>query len=218
MSSSDMKSTTKDSMKKLNPLTYIKNIYQNKEGLGSSEISTSNRNLFEISTLRLPIFCRSNKPFVFLKVLNFSEKYRVSVSPDFLKKYNLNFKILRDVSLQNFLNNLKNHHKKILKFPEQEISENHKKDFAQIFLRLPNIDKLQVQKFTITLENDNAPGKTIIDKYEFYNLKKTKMRTTIFIIDRYYENRINSSISFISEEFLGSNGLMDFLDEYYSNF
>ena len=57
----------------------------------------------DITTLRVPIFCSENKPFVFIKVMNKSEKYRLSMNPEFLKSYSLNFKILRDQSLIDFI-------------------------------------------------------------------------------------------------------------------
>ena len=172
---------------------------------------------FQISTLRLPVFCRTNKPFMFIKVMNFSEKYRISVNPEFLKNYNLNFKILRDNPLSIFLKNLKPNQKLVLRAPDiitDTIKSENQKDQARIYLKLPDINKYPIQKFTIMLENDFFPGKTIIDKYEFSG--SNQKRTTIYMIDRIYNNKINSSIAFISEEFTGNSGFNDFLD-YYSN-
>ena len=182
-------------------------------------------NQFQISTLRLPIFCKTNKPFMYIKVMNFSEKYRVSINSEFLKNYELNFKILRDSSLTNFLKNLKSNQKHILKYPltapisdENQITKNGKKEFtepkdmARIYLKLPNKNTFQVQKFTIVLENDYAPGKTIIDKYEF--MLEDNKRTSVYMIDRIYGEEVNSSITFISEGFPGPNGFSDFLEAY----
>lgn len=173
---------------------------------------------FSVSTLRLPIFCRTNKPFMYIKVMNLSEKYRVSINSEFLKNYKLNFKILRDQSLESFLKNLKQSHKHILKYPlsapiidakSKEFTE--PKDMARIYLKLPDKNAFHIQKFTIVLENDFAPGKTIIDKYEIQVADK---RTTIYMIDRIYKEEINSSITFISEDFPGPNGFNDFLEVY----
>ena len=73
----------------------------------SNESGVDKQPPIPITTLRLPIFCSENKPFIFVKVLNDSDKYRVSVNPEFLKNYNLKFKILRDESLDNFIRTLK---------------------------------------------------------------------------------------------------------------
>ena len=86
-----------------------------------------------ITTLRLPIFCSDNKPFIFIKVINDSDKYRISMNPDFLINYNLKFKILRDLTLNNFLSSLKGSVKNTIKIGNGDDNT------VKIFLKLPNI-------------------------------------------------------------------------------
>jgi hypothetical protein len=165
---------------------------------------TENQKILEteknITTLRLPIFCNQNKPFIYLKVINDNEKYRLSLNPEFLKNYNLHFKILRDQSLIDFLKHISFLFNSNANINPIIKKKNPNKNNSSIYLKLPNLDKqLKIDKHTIILENDNQPGKTIIDKYQIYG--KNNKKTSIFIIDRYYGNLYNSSISFISEEY-----------------
>lgn len=172
----------------------------------------------KVTSLRLPIFCETNKPFLFIKIMNFSEKYRVSLNPDFLKKYNLGFKILRGQTLEDFLKNLSPKHKSVLKFIEPN-KNNNQNTRTNIYLKLPNKNSnLKINKHTIVLENEEfGDGKTIIDKYQFY---KDSEKTTIFIIDRFFGTETNSSIAFISENNSGNNYniVEEFLDEYIKLF
>ena len=157
-----------------------------------------------ITTLRLPIFCSDNKPFIFIKVINDSDKYRISMNPDFLKNYNLKFKILRDLTLNNFLSSLKGSVKNTIKIGNGDDNT------VKIFLKLPNKEKTQISKHTIILENDGLPGRTIIDKYQI-TIEENGSRNVIYIIDRVFYGKRNSSIAFISEEY---DNLLEFLVDY----
>lgn len=160
-----------------------------------------------ITTLRLPIFCSDNKPFIFIKVLNDSEKYRISVNPDFLKNYNLKFKILRDHSLDNFISNLKGQISNSLKIGTNTGT------CVSMYLKLPDRNKALIQKHTIVLENDGVPGKTLIDKYQIQlSTNIDAERNIIYIIERIYNGERNTSITFISEEF---ENFYDFLNVYH---
>lgn len=180
-----------------------------------------------VTTLRLPIFCKENKPFIFIKVVNDSEKFRVSVNPEFLRNYNLNFKILRDVSLMGFIHNLKPEFQKLIRF-NHSVSQNllanqfQEKDpneslenfqNVSLFLRLPKKEFMQVQKHTILLENDDESGKTLIDKYLFSNDQNGQ--TVIYIIEREYQGIRNLSLSFISDTY---KTIHDFLNWYKLSF
>lgn len=178
-----------------------------------------------ITTLRLPIFCSDNKPFIYIKVKNENEKYRVSMSPEFLKNYNLKFKILRDQSLKDFFKSkpLKEQNIITMKNYSQNSSSDEK---SSIYIKLPIIQELgpngvppKIQKHTIILENDGKPGKTLIDKYQFVfgeNRGQLKIKkTVIFLIDRIFDGQINSSLTFISDEF---NNIQEFLNEYKKHF
>lgn len=171
----------------------------------------------KVTTLRLPIFCAENKPYIFIKVMNHSEKYRISVNSDFLKKYNLNFKILRDQSLINFMNGLKPSHRNILKkgVAGVEVSDSDRISNTSIFLRLPEKEKFPILKNTILLENDGESGRTLIDKYQIVFDEKNKYNTSkkniIYIIERSYKSTRNVSIAFISEEYQNIN---EFLEAY----
>lgn len=174
------------------------------------------QNLPEITTLRLPIFCRENKPFIFIKVMDDSEKYRISVNPDFLKNYNLNFKILRDLSLDNFMSSLRPNLKNILKRGTMNEDPNSISNVS-IFLRLPEKEKFPIQKHTIVSERDNRPGRTLIDKYQIIfdpengsNAKKN----VLYIIERNYKGLSNISITFVSEQF---TNIYEFLEAYALN-
>ena len=170
----------------------------------SNESGVDKQPPIPITTLRLPIFCSENKPFIFVKVLNDSDKYRVSVNPEFLKNYNLKFKILRDESLDNFIRTLKGPTKIALKIGQGN------ENAVAYYLKLPSRKKAHIQKHTIVLENDGLPGKTIIDKYQIM-IEPTGKRNIIYVIDRIYGLQRNSSITFISEEY---DSLFDFLNEY----
>lgn len=178
-----------------------------------------------ITTLRLPIFCSDNKPFIYIKVKNENEKYRVSMSPEFLKNYNLKFKILRDQSLKDFFKSkpLKEQNIITMKNYNQSLVSDEK---SSIFIKLPIIQDLgpngvppKIQKHTIILENDGKPGKTLIDKYQFVfgeNRGQLKIKkTVIFLIDRIFDGQVNSSLTFISDEF---NNIQEFLNEYKTHF
>lgn len=174
------------------------------DGIGNCDLEKN------ITTLRLPIFCSQNKPFIYLKVVNDNEKYRLSLNPEFLKNYNLHFKILRDQSLIDFLKHLSFLFSSNGNINPLIKKKNPSKNNSSIYLKLPSLDKqLRIDKHTIILENDNQPGKTIIDKYQIYG--KNNDKTSIFIIDRYYGNLYNSSISFISEEY---ESFQDFILDY----
>lgn len=169
----------------------------------------------KITSLRLPVFCMMNKPFFYIKVTTDSEKYRVSLSPEFMKLYNLNFQILRDVSLEKLLTQLKkssNLNGIINKSLNPE-----KFQSPSIFMKLPKKESFKVKKHTIILEEEHLPGITYIDKYEFHYSKdkNTTSKTSIVIIDRVYndsnECSRNASITFISDHY---NNLIDFLDDY----
>ena len=166
-----------------------------------------------VTTLRLPVFCRDNKPFVFIKVMNNSEKYRLSVNPEFLKNYNLNFKILRDESLNSFLNGLKSPYKGLIRKGVNNFDTNISDSFSNVslYLKLPEKEKLSIQKHTMLLEHDNNPGRTLIDKYQFNHEDK---QTIIYIIERSYFGKRNVSITFISEVFKNFN---DFFEWYVQN-
>lgn len=181
--------------------------------------------LENITTLRLPIFCSDNKPFIYIKVKNENEKYRVSMSPEFLKNYNLKFKILRDQSLKDFFKSkpLKEQNIITMKNYNQSSALDEK---SSIFIKLPIIQDLgpngvppKIQKHTIILENDGKPGKTLIDKYQFVfgeNRGQLKIKKTIiFLIDRIFNGQVNSSLTFISDEF---NNIQEFLNEYKTHF
>lgn len=169
-----------------------------------------------VTILRLPIFCSQNKPFIFLKIMDNDQRYRLSLNPEFLKIYNLNFKILRDQSLIDFIKlNSLNFVNQEFKNPivRRKASSNFKTSFknnSEIFLKLPKLDtNLRIDKHTILLENDKSLGKTIIDKYQI--IGKSGKRTCLFIIDRYFGDLYNTSISFISEEY---SNFQEFLLDY----
>lgn len=181
----------------------------------------------EVTTLRLPVFCRENKPFVFVKVMNHSEKYRISVNPEFLKNYSLNFKILRDQTLNNFMNNLKPEIKNIIKRgwvptnptnPTNHETSSSDSSFTNvsIYLKLPEKDKFPIQKHTMLLEHDGEPGRTLIDKYQIiftddFQDGESPKKNVLYIIERSYNGIRNVSITFISEQF---PNLKEFLDVY----
>ena len=170
----------------------------------SNESGVDKQPPIPITTLRLPIFCSENKPFIFVKVLNDSDKYRVSVNPEFLKNYNLKFKILRDESLDNFIRTLRGPTKLALKIGQGN------ENAVAYYLKLPSRKKAHIQKHTIVLENDGLPGKTIIDKYQI-TIEENGSRNIIYIIDRVFYGKRNSSIAFISEEY---DNLLEFLVDY----
>lgn len=164
----------------------------------------------QITSLRLPVFCMTNKPFVYIKVNTMSEKYRVSLSPEFMKLYNLNFQIFRDISLEKILTQLK-------KNPNLNgiVNKSLKPDQFQspsIFMKLPKKESFKVKKHTVILEEEDLPGITYIDKYEFH---RDGFKTSIFIIDRLYINSDNpdrnSSITFISDRYAS---FLSFLEDY----
>ena len=172
----------------------------------------------DITTLRIPIFCTDNKPFVFIKVINTNEKYRLSMNPEFLKSYELNFKILRDQSLLDFIKWSTQFSKKNNReYPliKKDLDSLNLKNNIQtnIYLKLPQKDKkIIINKHTLILENDGKPGKTLIDKYQIvFPERSINKRTILFIIDRNFENLQNSSITFISEDF---ETFQDFIAEY----
>lgn len=175
----------------------------------------------EVTTLRLPVFCRENKPFIYIKVMNHSEKFRISVNPEFLKNYNLNFKILRDQTLTNFMNNLKPEIKNIIKrgWVHPNASDTTDTNFTNvsIYLKLPEKDKFPIQKHTMLLEHDNEPGRTLIDKYQIiftddFEEDEQPKKNVLYIIERSHNGIRNISITFISEQF---QNIKDFLEAYY---
>lgn len=186
-------------------------IFGTKNNNSHIQESTNLPQLPLVTTLRLPVFCRDNKPFVFIKVMNNSEKYRLSVNPEFLKNYNLNFKILRDDSLNSFLSSLKPHCRGLIRKGVISETENDSFSNVSIYLRLPEREKLSIQKHTMLLEHDNNPGRTLIDKYQFLHEDK---QTVIYIIERSYLGKRNVSITFVSENF---KNIADFLDWYINN-
>ena len=169
----------------------------------------------QITSLRLPVFCMTNKPFVYIKVNTASEKYRVSLSPEFMKLYNLNFQIFRDISLEKILIQLKKS-SNLTGIVNKSLTPE-KFQSPSIFMKLPKKENFKVKKHTIVLEEEHQPGITYIDKYEFHNsIGDIQIaKTAIFIIDRVYgegsEAYRNSSITFISEYY---NSFLDFLDDY----
>ena len=172
----------------------------------------------QINSLRLPIFCMTNKPFVYIKANTTSDKYRVSLSPEFMKIYNLNFQILRDISLDKLLSHLKK--TQTLNGIVNKSLAPGKFQSPSIFMKLPKKENFKVKKHTIIMEEEYLPGITYIDKYEFHHSHQsndgiTNTKTSIFIIDRVFgepetANR-NTSITFISDHY---NTLTDFLLDY----
>lgn len=169
----------------------------------------------QINSLRLPIFCMTNKPFVYIKANTTSDKYRVSLSPEFMKIYNLNFQILRDISLDKLLSHLKK--TQTLNGIVNKSLNPEKFQSPSIFMKLPKKENFKVKKHTIIMEEEYLPGITYIDKYEFhYSIDGEKnTKTSIFIIDRVFGEpetaSRNTSITFVSDHY---NTLTDFLLDY----
>lgn len=185
-----------------------------------NNVFKENKIFKDVTTLRLPIFCLENKPFVYIKVMNQNEKYRLSLNPDFLKNYSLNFKILRDQPLNDFLKWLQlTIQKEKMENPLiRKLDNNYPENKTQtsIYLKLPSKEQnVLINKHTVLLENDGRPGKTIIDKYQIVFPEISDKRTILFIIDRNFKIHQNSSIAFISEEF---ETFQEFILEYSKMF
>ena len=140
------------------------------------------------------------------------------MNPEFLKSYELNFKILRDQSLLDFIKWSTQFSKKNNReYPliKKDLDSSNLKNNIQtnIYLKLPQKDKkIIINKHTLILENDGKPGKTLIDKYQIvFPERSINKRTILFIIDRNFEDLQNSSITFISEDF---ETFQDFIAEY----
>lgn len=149
----------------------------------------------KLVTLRLPVFS-SNKPYIFFRTSKDSEKYRISLSPEFLDKFNLTFRIFRAGSLELLLKDNSN-----LIYNQ----------FEELFLKLPDINKLKVQKTSVILDTDEDDNLEClkIDKYIF--IEDNLEHTAVFISNRDYDNVKNYSIVFISNKYVKINDLLEYL-------
>lgn len=151
----------------------------------------------KLVTLRLPIFS-TNKPYVYIRTAKDSEKYRISLSPEFLNQYKLNFKILRSDNLEKLLNG---NHPNLGYFQTGKLS-----------IKLPDINKLKVFKTTVILDTDEEDrDETLkIDKYIFMD-ESGEEHTAVLIINREYHEEENLCLTFISKRFLKIKDLLDYI-------
>jgi hypothetical protein len=162
----------------------------------------TNTDLSEILSLRIPIF-NQNKPYVFFRINKKSDKYRLSLSPDFMKQYNLSFRIFRNSSLNSML---------------QTIGETShlNTNFGKLDFRLPKKEKQQVIKQTMIVDlNNDSTDRLIIDKYTFLGKSLTDIHqedTVVFITERNFGDKSNVCLAFISKKYLTINEFLRDLD------
>lgn len=149
----------------------------------------------KLVTLRLPVFSL-NKPYIFFRASVDSEKYRISLSPEFLDKFNLTFRIFRASNLESLIKDNPN-----LVYNQYE----------ELFLKLPDINKLKVQKTTVILDTDEDDNLEClkIDKYIF--MENGVEHTALFINNRDYDSNKNFSIVFISNKYVKITDLLEYL-------
>lgn len=162
----------------------------------------SDKNLGNLS-LRLPIF-NQNKPYLFLKISKDDNKYRMSLSPEFLKQYNLSFRIFRNVSLEELLNSLKE---------TSRLNTN----FNKLDFRLPKKEVQEVQKINFIIDlNDDNEDVLNVEKYTFLSsgLKNLQEETVVFITERTCKNHEakNICLTFISKRFKSIEEFLKDLD------
>lgn len=156
-------------------------------------------------SLRLPIFCGINKPYMFININTMNEKYRISLSPEFLKVYDLSFQIFRDESLNNLLSNQNIQNNKFL-----ILSQKSEPKRTGLYLRLPKMNKLQISKQTMIFEDilGEPDSIFIMDKY---HCEIDSKKTLIIISERYHSGKKNTSVTFISEKYKNiSSFLLDY--------
>lgn len=152
----------------------------------------------EVLSLRLPIF-NQNKPYLFLKISKDTDKYRLSLSPDFLKQYNLSFRIFRNKSLDELIKNL-----------DQTSRLN--TNFNKLDFRLPKKELQEVIKlnFIMDLKDD---GTDVINLEKYIFMSKTNVEeTVVFISERITNGITNLCLSFISKKYKSLEEFLKDLD------
>lgn len=153
-----------------------------------------NDNMSEMLSLRLPIF-NQNKPYLFLKISKNTDKYRLSLSPDFLKQYNISFRIFRNNSLDTLIASLSE---------TSRLNTN----FNKLDFRLPKKESQEVIKLNYIMDiNDNNQDIINIEKYTFMGRedREAKEETIIFVTERNCiidnEAVTNICLTFVSKRF-----------------
>lgn len=159
--------------------------------LGHKTQNQNDNGVSEMLSLRLPIF-NQNKPYLFLKISKNTDKYRLSLSPDFLKQYNISFRIFRNNSLDTLIASLSE---------TSRLNTN----FNKLDFRLPKKESQEVIKLNYIMDiNDDNQDIINIEKYTFMG-KEAKEETIIFVTERNCiidnEAVTNICLTFVSKRF-----------------
>ena len=159
--------------------------------LGHKTQNQNDNGVSEMLSLRLPIF-NQNKPYLFLKISKNTDKYRLSLSPDFLKQYNISFRIFRNNSLDTLIASLSE---------TSRLNTN----FNKLDFRLPKKESQEVIKLNYIMDiNDDNQDIINIEKYTFID-REAKEETIIFVTERncIIDNKAvtNICLTFVSKRF-----------------
>lgn len=165
--------------------------------LGHKTQNQNDNGVSEMLSLRLPIF-NQNKPYLFLKISKNTDKYRLSLSPDFLKQYNISFRIFRNNSLDTLIASLSE---------TSRLNTN----FNKLDFRLPKKESQEVIKLNYIMDiNDDNQDIINIEKYTFMGredreAREAKEETIIFVTERNCiidnEAVTNICLTFVSKRF-----------------